>query len=139
MKAGALTGWFKSVFHRPPPARPDDDDDWDAAIAAARARLAAARAGDDADDWDTVIARAKMRATSQQTRRPPPPPPARRASPQAPHAKLDAMLRAGLKRPAAPLTSFAIRRPAPEDLPTPLPLGMTRRTAGPLAGAAKRP
>jgi hypothetical protein len=149
MKQDALTGWSKSGFHRAPaPSAPDDDDDWAAAIAAARSRLPAARAGGDGDwdaaiaaarsrlpaaraggdeDWDAAIARARMRHASPAL------------VPGEVRAKLDALVRNGLKRPVAPRPSLAARRPAEEDLPTPLPFGIARRSARPLAGPAKRP
>jgi len=104
MKLDALTGWFKSVFHHPPPALLRADlatEPWyDVPVrpVAAPSRPAPAPADDDAD-WDAEIARAKIRAAEQARSLPPtlpgsngsrprpapPPSPARGASPQAPN------------------------------------------------------
>jgi hypothetical protein len=146
-----------------PPAPPayDDDEDWDAVIAAARSRTPAPPAKDDLD-WDAAIARARVQTAPPRTPTPPPLPPARHAPPPSParraaapstirlttprllspeevRAKLDAVVRAGVKRAVPPRPSLAPRRPAEEDLPTPLPLGRARRPAGPLASRSKGP
>jgi hypothetical protein len=46
-------------------------------------------------------------------------------------AKLDAVIRGGLKGPPVPRPAFVARRPAKEDSPTPVPLGTARHVAAP--------
>jgi hypothetical protein len=52
------------------------------------------------------------------------------------HAKLDALILGGMKRPVPP--PFTARRQADEDRATPLPLEKVRRSAAPLSGPPKR-
>jgi hypothetical protein len=54
------------------------------------------------------------------------------------HAKLDALLLGGMKKPAVPPPVFTARRRPDEDRATPLPLEKVRRAAAPLSGPPKR-
>src|SRR5262245_4825119 len=103
-------------------------------LAAARLRPPAAPADDD-EDWDAVIARAKMQAAWPRAASPPPSPPPRDAwsemaatppplpAPRGPtfekvHAKLDALLLGGMKKPAVLPPAFTARRRVDEDRAT---------------------
>jgi len=135
----ALT-WFKSVFLRAratPGALHADltTDSWDDVPMrpVERRSRPPAMAADDGEDWDAVIARAKMQAAFPSAPYLPPSPPARHASPKAPRSLLAPPLRhaspdiANTPPPSLALQAFAARRPAEDDVATPLPVGLTPR------------